>query len=201
MLVAVALVSLAACQGGGGDSAAGPSTPAPTTAAPGAVPGTCPGFRGETTAVHSVGPTAAATLVDAEAGAEGCVDQVRLTFQTLGDGTPPGYVVEYQDPSKDPFVDGDPPTPIEVPGSAFLVVQVSPALSVNPFVEDTPSTYAGNLSLAYGDHNHLEIVRKLPDADKTVRWVIGLDSVRPFRVDRSEDASAPGASTVTVLIG
>ena len=39
-------------------------------------------------------------------------------------------------------------------------------------------------------------MRKLPDAKNTVRWVIGLDGVRPFLVDRAADPPR-----VTVLIG
>jgi hypothetical protein len=143
-----------------------------------------------------VGAAPPAVLVDAEAGAVGCLDQVTFTFRSLGDGTPPGYVVQYQDPAQDPFLDGDPPGPISLPGNAFLVVKMAPALSVDPFVEGMPSTYDGNLSLEYGEHRHLQIVRKLPDADNTVVWVIGLDSVRPFRVDRAEDPAR-----VTVYIG
>jgi hypothetical protein len=199
MLVAVALVSLAACQGGGsGSESAATSTTAPvTTAPPGAtVPGTCAGFRGATTVLQSVGPTAPAALIGADAGAAGCLDQVTFTFRSFGDGTPPGYTVQYQDPAKTPFLDGDPPVAISLPGAAFLVVKIAPAASVDPFVDGAPSTYDGNLSLEYGDHHHLQIVRKLPDAQNTVVWVIGLDSPRPFRVDRA--ANPP---RVTVYIG
>jgi hypothetical protein len=195
MVVAFAMASLAACQGGGGNSA---STGTSTTTAPVGVPApsTCPGFRGATTALQSVGPTAPAVLIGAEAGAAGCLDQVQFTFRSLGDGTPPGYLVQYRDPTQDPFLDGDPPVPISLPGPAYLVVTVSPALSVDPLVEGRPSTYAGNLSLEYGQHSHLQIVRKLPDGQNTVVWVIGLDSVRPFRVDRAENPPR-----VTVSIG
>jgi hypothetical protein len=156
----------------------------------------CAGFRGTTTVLQSVGPTAPGLLTDAEAGAIGCLDQVTFTFRSVGDGTPPGYTVRYQDPAQEPFLDGDPPQPISVPGNAFLVVKMNPALSVDPFVEGAPSTYPGNLSLEYGDHHHLEIVRELPDGKRTVNWVIGLDSVRPFRVDR-----AGNPPRVTVYIG
>jgi hypothetical protein len=135
-------------------------------------------------------------LIAADAGAVGCLDQVTFTFRSLGDGTPPGYTVQYQNPDEQPFLDGDPPAPIALPGAAFLVVTIAPALSVDPFVEGAPSTYAGNLSLEYGDHSHLQIVRKLPDGQNTVVWVIGLDSVRPFRVDRAENPTR-----VTVDIG
>jgi hypothetical protein len=81
------------------------------------------------------------------------------------------------------------------------VVKIAPAFSLDPSLAGQPATYTGNLSLEYGDHHHLQIVRKLPDAQNTVVWVIGLDSVRPFRVDRSEDGREPGIVRVSVLIG
>jgi hypothetical protein len=202
-LVALALV-LTACSGGGSDGgssdASGATTtgPAPTTLA--GASDTCPSFRGATTSLTSQGPTAPAFLVDATAAAQGCLDVVTLTFQTRGDGTPPGYTVGYHDAKAEPFKDGD--TEIDVPGSAHLLVSVAPAASVDTSVPDNPQqTYAGNLSLEYGDHHHLVIVRELPDGkdfagQDTVNWVIGLDSVRPFRVDRA--ANPP---RVTVLIG
>jgi hypothetical protein len=144
--------------------------------------------------LKSEGPTKPASLIDAEAGANGCLDQVTFTFN--GDGLPPGYTVGYQDPGKDPFLDGDPPAPISLPGNAFLAVRIEPARSIDPFSPDQGPSYTGNLSLDYGAHQHLQIVRELPDDNNTVVWVIGLDSVRPFRVDRAEDPKR-----VTVLIG
>ena len=82
-----------------------------------------------------------------------------------------------------------------MPGNAFLVVKIKPALSSTRSAR-TPATYTGNLSLEYGEHHHLQIVRELPDTGTRSIWVIGLDSVRPFRVDRAEDPTG-----VTVLIG
>jgi hypothetical protein len=206
VLLAVSTVGLAACSGGGGDEASSSTTTiaAPTTAAPATtVAGgsdTCPSFHGSTSPLASVGPTAPAFLIDATAGAQGCLDVVTLTFNSRGDGTPPGYVVGYHDVTKEPFKDGD--TEIDVPGSAHLLVSVAPATSVdasNP--EDPQPTYTGNLSLDYGEHFHLVIVRELPDGkdlagQDTVNWVIGLDSVRPFRVDRAENPPR-----VMILIG
>lgn len=203
--VALALV-LTACSGGGSGGSSNASgsatttTGAPSPTRPGASD-TCPSFRGSTTSLTSDGPTAPAFLVDATAGAQGCLDVVTLMFQSRGDGTPPGYTVGYRDPTKDPFTDGDPPAPIDVPGNAFLAVSASPATSTDPTVEGNPSTYAGNLSLEYGAHNHLVIVRELPDGktpdgQDAVNWVIGLDSVRPFRVDRAENPTR-----VMILIG
>jgi hypothetical protein len=211
-VVAVAVLALGlaltACSGGGSgdDSSSAASGATTTTAAPAptTIPGasdTCPSFRGSTTSLTSTGPTAPAFLVDAIAGAQGCLDVVTLTFQTRGDGTPPGYTVGYRDPTTDPFLDGDPPEPIDVPGSAFLAISATPAASHDATVEGNPSTYPGNLSLEYGDHHHLVIVRELPDTktadgQDTVNWVIGLDSVRPFRVDRAENPPR-----IMVLIG
>jgi hypothetical protein len=198
---------LAGCSGGGDAASTSTSTstslaPAtslvPTTTAALPAPSGCSQFRGVTTQLASVGRTTAGFLLDATAGAVGCVDQVTFTFDvgSAPGAEPPGYVVEYHDPAQDPFVDGDPPVPIALPGSAFLLVTMKPALSTNPLVAGAPQTYTGNLSLEYGDHHHLQIVRKLPDGDNTVRWVIGLDGVRPFRVDRAEDPPR-----ITVSIG
>jgi hypothetical protein len=207
----LATVVLTACSGGGADDASSTSSTAPTTAATTTtVPGgsdTCPGFRGATTALVSTGAAAPAFLTDATAGANGCLDVVTFTFRTRGDGTPPGYTVGYRDQTKQPFQDGDPLADISVPGAATLAVSIAPAASSDLSVPDSPvQTYTGNLSLEYGDHHHLEIVRELPDTKdpsglEAVNWVIGLDSQRPFRVDRSRDATEPGVTVVQILIG
>jgi hypothetical protein len=248
VLLLVATLGLAACSGGGGDGGAGDasssSTPSSTTpAAPVttlAGASDCAGFRGSTTSLTSSGPTAPGFLIDATAGAQGCLDVVTLTFQTRGDGTPPGYVVRYRDVSKEPFTeapqpteatqpaegnssegdssggdsstetapteteppDTEPPAVIDVPGAAHLQVSSGPASSVDATDPANPQqTYTGNLSLEYGAHNHLVVVRELPDTkdaagQDTVNWVIGLDSVRPFRVDRAENPTR-----ITILIG
>jgi hypothetical protein len=204
-LLGVSTWGLTACSGGGGDEASSSATTtALTTAAPvttvAGASDSCPGFHGSTTSLTSSGPTAPAFLIDATAGAQGCLDVVTFTFQTRGDGTPPGYIVRYRDATAEPFKDGD--TEIDVPGSAHLAVSVAPAASTDTSVPDSPQqTYTGNLSLDYGDHHHLAIVRELPDAkdpagQDTVNWVIGLDSLRPFRVDRADNPPR-----VMILIG
>ncbi len=185
---------MAACTGGSGNSAA-PATSTTRGGAPSTnVMSDCPRFRGVTTPLRSIAAGQGGLLIDATAGAAGCLDEVTFTFQPLGDGTPPGYVVQYQDPSKEPFKDGN--EPIFLPGDAFLVVKIAPALSNNPFVDGRPQTYLGNLTLLYGEHHHLQIVRKLADAENTVMWVIGLDGVRPFVVDAAEYPTR-----ITVYIG
>jgi hypothetical protein len=211
VLLAVAMLVLVGCSGGGSNGSSSSATTTSTTTAPvtTVVGGsdTCPGFHGATTALASSGPTAPAFLVDATAGAQGCLDVVTFTFHTRGDGTPPGYTVRYRDQSKEPYQDGDPPSDIQIDGAATLFVSMAPAASTDTTVPDDPQqTYTGNLSLAYGDHHHLVIVRELPDGkdpagQDTVNWVIGLDGVRPFRVDRFKDAAQPGVTHVSILIG
>ena len=132
-------------------------------------------------------------LTDATAGVAGCLDQVTFTFQSLGNGTPPGYVVEYRDP---PFSDGDPPREVPLDGVAFLAVTISPAASVDITQEGTPRTYFGNLLLQYDEHHHLVLVRKFDDALGAVQWVIALDGKRPFLVD-----SAANPTRISIYIG
>jgi hypothetical protein len=239
VLLLVSTLGLAACSGGGGGSGAeGASSSSTTTSTTAPAPVTtlagasdCNGFRGSTTSLTSSGPTAAGFLIDATAGAQGCLDVVTLTFQTRGDGTPPGYVVRYRDVTKEPFTEApqpadptqptegdtstggdsttpteppttEPPAVIDVPGAAHLQVSVTPAASVDATDPANPvQTYTGNLSLGYGAHNHLVVVQELPDTkdlkgQDTINWVIGLDSVRPFRVDRAENPTR-----ITILIG
>ena len=141
----LAVLALAACSGGGSDEAASSTT---TTARPrprrtgdhrrrrlGPVPGV-PGLDHRRS--RRPGRPHPAFLIDATAGAQGCLDVVTLTFQTRGDGTPPGYIVGYRDRTKEPFIDGDPPSEIDVPGNAHLVVNVAPGREHRPDDEDNP---------------------------------------------------------------
>jgi hypothetical protein len=192
-VVVCALAAVASACGGGDDS----STSVPSTSAAPVVPvaqsDTCPTIHGTMTIAQSSGPRPPGLLTDADAGTEGCLDRVTFYFESLGDGTPPGYRVAYQDP---PITDGDPPEEIAIDGEAFLSVTITPASSFDPRVEDQPPTYLGGLLLEYADHHHLVVVRKLDDALGTVRWVIALDGRRPFLVD-----SATDPTRITVYIG
>jgi hypothetical protein len=198
-VVVCALALAAAACGGGNDTSSSSkksdSSPTTTTApvVPVALPDACPTIHGTTTIAQSSGPRPPGLLTDADAGVEGCLDRVTFTFESLGDGTPPGYRVAYEDP---PFTDGDPPEEIAVDGSAFLSVTITPAASVDTRVEDQPPTYLGGLLLEYGDHHHLVEVRKLDDALGSVRWIIALDGRRPFLVD-----SAVDPTRISVYIG
>lgn len=205
-LVALALVVVsgaAACGGGSAGTSAAPTSTTSTTAVgtPALAPDpTCTQFHGTEGPLASVGDRPEALLNDAEVEQIGCLDRVTFEFESLGDGTPPGYTVGYRDLETEPLLDEN-GTPTALPAAAALVVTMTPAHSTDPRVLDAPPTYRGNLRLEYGETHHIDIVRKLPDGQDvdgkgTVQWVIGLDSVRPFVVD-----STINPTRVSVYIG
>ncbi|MFN8025802.1 MAG: hypothetical protein U0W40_05400 [Acidimicrobiia bacterium] len=194
LVLALTLAALAtACSSGGGDgSATGTTTPGASTTVAGQAG--CVPFHGVTTQLTSTGKTAPGFLTDATAEAVDCLDKVTFVFDSKGD-VPPGYDVHYQDVTKQPLQDCG--QDVTMPGEAFLIVVLKPAASSNPFApEGEQDTYKGNLRLSYGATHHLQIVEKTCDGDGTVNWVIGLDSVRPFVVDRAVDPIR-----VSVVIG
>jgi hypothetical protein len=189
LVVCVLALACGACDSGASQA----TSSATTTSRPGTPAGPCPTFHGTTSREASLGARPVGLLTDATAGVAGCLDVVTLTFQSLGNGTPPGYVVEYKDP---PFADGDPPHDVSLDGAAFLTVTITPAASVDITKEDTPRTYFGNLLLQYDEHHHFVVVRKFDDALGAVHWVIGLDAKRPFLVD-----SAANPTRISIYIG
>jgi hypothetical protein len=193
LLLIVGTVS--ACSTGGGRASTAPTTVVP--AAP-PVAGPCATFRGAEAPRTSTGPTAPGLLTGATAGAVGCLDQVEFTFASKGDGTvagaglAPGYDVQYVDP---PFKDGD--TPISIQGNAFLLVTMKPAATYDVTDPAHPTkTYTGPLLLRWNQHNHLEVVRELPDTADGAVWIISLDGKRPFAVDAARDPTR-----ITIWIG
>jgi hypothetical protein len=189
--------ALAACSEGANGAGGSPSTTALASASASSAPSAsagCPRFHGATVDRTATGPATSAVLVSAAAAGSDCTDEVTFQFQSASDAPPPGYTVKYVDPNVQPFLDGDPPRPISVTGRAFLLVQLAPASSDDP--SQPGDGYRGNVSLDLGAAQHVTMVRKLPDANGTVVWVIGLDGVRPFAVD-----AADVPTRVTVLIG
>ena len=195
-LVALALVVACCavrCSGGAGDEA----TPTTTTLAPDAPPAdpTCTQFRGTDGPLATTDERPEALLMDASVEQVGCLDRVTFEFESLGDGTPPGYSVGYRDLEQQPLLDAA-GAPVSLPATTALVATFAPARSTDPRVADAPATYKGNLRLSYGETHHIDIVQKLDDAAGTVEWVIGLDGPRPFTVD-----SAAGPTRVSIYIG
>ncbi|MET0627482.1 MAG: hypothetical protein ABW033_03385 [Acidimicrobiia bacterium] len=195
-LVALALV-VACCAGacsGGADEGATPTTTTSASSTPAPDP-TCTQFRGTDGPLATSGDRPEALLVDAYVEQVGCLDRVTYEFESLGDGTPPGYTVGYRDLEQEPLLDAA-GARISLPASTALVVTFAPARSTDPRAPEAPATYKGNLRLSYGETHHIDVVQKLDDVNGTVVWVIGLDSPRPFTVD-----SATAPTRVSVYIG
>ena len=127
-------------------------------------------------------------LTDAYAVAEPCWDKIVFTFQPTGADMPPGYTVGFQ---KGPFVEGDAGQyTVETLGDAFLFVTLTPASeydTTNP--GPIRQTYKGNLRLTLTDMHQTKIVRLLMenDGENVERWLIGLDTKRPFTVDAANN--------------
>lgn len=193
VLMTVALFTLAACSDDTGDSAAtttltsSPTTTPATTEAGGDAPST----SGSATSATAPAPTATSTTVpppvllgaglepveiarggDApghltavEATSPDGNDQVTFTFDSP---TAPGATIRYVEGpiTKDPS-----DLPVQVEGSAFLQVVLSPA-SQGPPGAPTPTVT--------GTHNVVDVV-PTGDFEAVVTWVIGAKERRPFR--------------------
>jgi hypothetical protein len=99
-----------------------------------------------------------------------CADRVAFGF----DGPPSGYRVSYQRGSTAKLEDGS-GNRVEIDGSAFLVVRLTPAETVQPSPRRLPR----------GEAKHVHEVVKTGDFEAAVTWVIGLDDERPFTVSTS----------------
>jgi hypothetical protein len=211
LFVALALVAMAACSGGGdstGSSAPGSGskrgTARPskrTIKGPGCqfiVAGTEKRF---TQALPDEEFLQAATAEPTT-----CYDKITFVFDP-GDGPdlPPGYTVEYR---KAPF--GYEGVANSTAGfkeaKAVLAVEVQPASTTDARNPARPvETYKGNLRLGLQNMEHTVIVEWLskivdltPDdhSDDKVVWLIGLDSKRPFTVDA---ANQPPRVSVLIM--
>ena len=198
MRLLVCALVVAGCAVGCSASGGGPQrTATTTTAAPAGAPAdpTCTAFHGTLGPLQSYGPRPAALLVDASVAQVGCLDRVTFQFQSLGDGTPPGYTVTYRDLDKDPLVNAAGGA-VELPAHTVLVVDIKPAASSDARLPDAPPTYHGPTRLSYGATHHIQVVQQLPDTADSVVWVIGVDAERPFVVD-----SATNPTRVSVYVG
>ena len=162
-LLAVVLAAVAASGTGcGGDEACGDGRAARTSA--------------------SQAETAYLTGVAIERG-----DCTRVTF-AFEEGVP-GYRVAYE-PAETALVEDGSGRRIALPGEAFLVVRLEPAMtaqiaddgSLTPTYEG-PRRFAGNPAVV-----------KTGDFEGVVRWTIGIAGPRPFDVDDD-------GSRLTVAIG
>jgi hypothetical protein len=185
-VLATSALVVAGCNGDGDGRVAANSAASTTASLAGGVtttggPTTTPGgpcLPGATTdAKQQVARPAppVALLTDVRTGGHGCYD--RVTFELKG--AMPGYTVEYRN---GPFFRGESTQATAVPGSAFLVVRLSPAAGVDLSQPSAPATYTGPRSIVPAGAGPMRSVVNIEDFEANLVWVIGLDTVRPFTV-------------------
>jgi hypothetical protein len=137
---------------------------------------------GGTGALSSPGGAETKYLTSVNVEALDCADRVGFGFV---DGSPPsGYHVSYQPASAAKTEDGS-GNPVDIEGSAFLVVRLTPAATARIVGEDLKFTYKGPRRLPGDEASHVEEVVKTGDFEAAVTWVIGLDEERHFVVSTS----------------
>lgn len=118
------------------------------------------------------------SLVAVRAGGHRCFD--RATFELASsDGEPVGYRVQFE-PA--PIREDGSGRAVPVAGDAFIVVRLSPARDVDLSGGHPRPTYSGPTSLRPAATDRIVEVRRVSGYEATVKWVIGLDHRRPFRV-------------------
>jgi hypothetical protein len=176
-VVVCALLAAAGC-GGSSQSESEPPPAAGTTTA------TAPTTTAEQTDPLAgagtnvvVGPTTAKATSLLERVAVGQHEGYdRVVFQFREEGLP-GYRVEYVQP---PFKEDGSGNPIDVAGSAFVVVRMEPASGFDLNTGDGELVYKGPKRLP-GTGVVNEVVRT-GDFEAVLSWAIGLEAKVPFRV-------------------
>ncbi|MEK6275651.1 MAG: hypothetical protein AABM30_09975 [Actinomycetota bacterium] len=136
---------------------------------------------GGTGALSSPGSAETRYLTSVNVEALECADRVAFGFL---EGAPSGYRVSYQPASSAKFEDGS-GNPVEIEGSAFLVVRLTPAATAQTVGEELKFTYTGPRRLPGNETRHVQEVVKTGDFEAAVTWVIGLDEERNFVVSTS----------------
>ena len=118
-------------------------------------------------------------LTDVRAGAHRCFDRATFEFQSSR-ARAPGYRVAYEPP---PIREDGSGRPVPVRGDAVLVVRLSPARDTDISGAAGPrATYRGPEVVEPRGGTRIVEVRRISSFEGTVKWAIGLDRHRPFRV-------------------
>ena len=113
------------------------------------------------------------------AGAHRCFDRVTFEFQAESARSGPGYEVGYEEP---PIREDGSGRRAEVGGRAFLVVRLAPARDVRMSGGRPERTYRGPEAMSPPGGRHIVEVRHVSSFEGTVKWAIGLNERRRFRV-------------------
>jgi hypothetical protein len=197
----VLLFTLAACGGDDDDNVgANDTTDASTTATTassttavsdttGGTDGTtaCPPLDGATTDETNAPSPGNGLLTNVTLTTGDCTDAVAFTFTSTNGG--PGYDIKYE---PGPIVQDGSGEPVDVAGSAYLVVRFEPAYGFD-FNTGTP-TYTGPDHVTSPGAFFVKDVAETGDFEGVVHWAIGLDQQRAYAVDVSGDAT----KTITV---
>ncbi|MEX2322643.1 MAG: hypothetical protein WEA29_02580 [Acidimicrobiia bacterium] len=106
----------------------------------------------------------------------------RIVFDLTGSGTPM-YHVRYEDP---PFYTDGEGAEVEINGSAFLVVTMSPVSSYDTESEEFELVYTGDRELYPGLDPIVEVINT-GDFEAQMTWIIGLTGQKGFRVQILQD--------------
>ena len=117
-------------------------------------------------------------LTDVRAGAHRCFDRAVFEFDPF-DGTAPGYQIQYE-PA--PIREDGSSRPVHVKGDAFLVVRLTPARDSDMSGGHRRRTYPGPESVGPPGGLRIIEVRHISSFEGTLKWAIGLDDRRPYRV-------------------
>jgi len=153
-----------------------PATTPPTTAAPTTEP--CPVFAGSDPVVVGF-PNTLSSLVGREirTGGHSCFERVVLELQ--GDGTLPGYKVEYVD---DPVRLSPSDLEVEIAGDATLVLSVGSWMTTME-----GDGYQGPDQIFPTNVEHIAELRLIENFEGMHQWAIGLDAERSFEVTTLSD--------------
>jgi hypothetical protein len=180
--IAILVWGLAGCGNGSGASeqaAPASSEPTPTTI-------DCEASAGAATSAQqspALAERETMYLTNVGAHTDRCGD--RITFEFKKSGSPsPGFNVSYQPAASAKIEDGS-GAPVEIDGSAFLVVRLTPAMTAEISGEEVEPTYTGPRRIRPEGFSFVRDVVKTGDFEAIVTWVIGLDDKRAFKAAAS----------------
>lgn len=117
-------------------------------------------------------------LTGVRAAAHRCFDRAVFEFRP-SDPSAPGYEIQYE---QEPVREDGSSRPVDVDGRAVLVVRLSPARDTKVSSGRPHRTYTGPESVEAPGGTRIVEVRHISSFEGTVKWAIGLDEQRPYRV-------------------